>query len=252
MCHKLPAQKYLVLSNKEKLVSRCVSALGTQNWPPNVWSSMLSNRSALRWCLPWQLACTQQAVPRAVGNRVEASIVACIYILCAIFGWPSHHACMSGVWCVCVFWEQAAYLVASWEVVYYMILPGWFKSHWHCTCVCTCVCMCVYVCVYVCVFVCVCVCVCARVRVCVCVCVCVRRAVRHTRLLARCGLCLEGTGQPNNHAGIFQLIIPWALFLCGLHVWIAAGYSPDGPFRWKQFSLFCCLTCWLWLSPSVV
>ena len=32
--------------------------------------------------------------------------------------------------------------------------------------------------------------------------------------------------------------MPWALFLCGVHVWIAAGYSLDGPFWWKQKIIF--------------
>jgi len=63
ICHKLQAQKYLVLSNKNRLVSRCVSALSKQNWPPQMHEAVCLSkaRSALRWCLPWQLACTQQA-----------------------------------------------------------------------------------------------------------------------------------------------------------------------------------------------
>ena len=63
MCHKLPAQKHLVLSKKDKLVSRCVSAPSKQNWPPQMHEAVCLSkaRSALRWCLPWQLACTQQA-----------------------------------------------------------------------------------------------------------------------------------------------------------------------------------------------
>jgi len=131
MCHKLPAQNYLILSNKDRLVSRCASALSKQNWPPQMHEAVCLSkaRSALQWCLPWHWLASNKQVPQAVGDRVEASVVACINISCSFFGWPSHHACMSGVWCVCVcvcvcvmcvcvcvFWEQAAYLVAYWEV----------------------------------------------------------------------------------------------------------------------------------------
>ena len=106
--------------------------------------------------------------------------------------------------CVCVFWEQAAYLVAYWEVgtPNYLCLCSTYHNIGVCaawTCwvdldaiVIVPVCVCVRVCACVCVSVCVCVrarmraCVrvCVRVRVRVRVCVCVHACVR------ACVLCM--------------------------------------------------------------